>query len=158
MPLTDSDLLLLEQLLHEENIDSLFKGLTEFDDKTNPNYKLLFECLQNQEFDFKGDLISGYGGAILEGSSRCFSKDQKVVTKKGLKKISDIKKGDFVKSFNEDKKENEYKKVLNVFKLKNKKKCFRIKLKNGKTIECTSDHKFYYKGKFIEIEKILNLL
>ena len=40
------------------------------------------------------------------------------------------------------------------FKYENKDKCIKMNY-NGKIIVCTLDHKFYYKGEFVEIAKIL---
>lgn len=72
--LTDAEMLELENLLKEKEIDISRKKLNELDDDTNPNYKLLFDSItqQNYETDKKGNsaLVSGYRGAALEGSSR----------------------------------------------------------------------------------------
>lgn len=74
MDLSDSEILELEQLLYEEKIDLLNDGLTIFNDKTSPNYQLLYNSINSQEWAFdengKLKLISGYAGAVLEGSSR----------------------------------------------------------------------------------------
>lgn len=91
---------------------------------------------------------------VLMGGRGCFGKLQKVITNKGLKKIHKIQKGDFVKSFNEKTQDIEFKEVLNVFKYENKDKCLKINY-DGKEIVCTLDHKFFYKGEFVEIAKIL---
>jgi hypothetical protein len=53
----------LEKLLAESE-------LYEFDDDTNPNYIFLFNALEKQKFDEEGELLSGYKGVGLEGSSR----------------------------------------------------------------------------------------
>lgn len=70
MELTDLEILEMEELLKEEEIEILFDRLTVFDDKTNPNYELLYESINNQVTNNEGELVSGYSGAILEGSSR----------------------------------------------------------------------------------------
>jgi len=77
-----------------------------------------------------------------EGGSRCFSGEQKVVTKTGGKKISDVKVGDYVLSGVN----KEYKRVKNIFKMENDKPCFEITLKDGNKIRATQDHKFWYEG------------
>ena len=100
----------------------------------------------------------GFRGYALEGGSRCFHPETLIVTNEGSKPISEIKKDDKVLTFNEENNEHEYKKVLDVFKFSNKKKSVRIKLKNGKEIICTEDHKFYFKGGWIEVKQILSLL
>lgn len=103
---------------------------------------------------FKDVLISKNRYVCLFGSRGCFGKKQKITTRAGLKKIYKIKKGDFVKSFNEKNNTIEYKEVINIFKYENKEKCLKINYDN-KEIICTFDHKFYYKGEFVEIAKIL---
>lgn len=60
-------------------------------------------------------------------------------------------------SYNEATKENEFKRVKDVFKYINNKPTVRIKLKNGKEIICTDDHKFFYKGGWISIKHLLSL-
>ncbi|WP_347219296.1 phage terminase large subunit [Chryseobacterium sp.] len=73
MSLTDDEILLLEQLLHEEKVDNLNKKFTTIDEETNPNYKLLFEAVNSQKWGYmngKPALLSGYAGVVLEGSSR----------------------------------------------------------------------------------------
>lgn len=73
MALSDSEILLLERLLHEREVDCLYRKLTNIDGNTNPNYKVLYEAINNQHWgraDGKPVLISGYAGAALEGSSR----------------------------------------------------------------------------------------
>ena len=93
-----------------------------------------------------------------EGSSRCFSHNQLVRTSKGSKQIKDINKRDYVLTYNESTKEKEYKKVNRIFKFDNKKKMYKITLKNGRIIECTYDHEFYYKGEWQTIESIIRLI
>lgn len=74
MALTDEEILLLETLLSQRETDNLFYRLENFDEFTSPNYKLLFEAIENQVWGFdenhKPKLISGYAGVALEGSSR----------------------------------------------------------------------------------------
>lgn len=70
MSLTDAEILELEQLLEEQKIDVLKDGLTNFNDKTNPNYKLLYDSITNQTYNDKAELIKGFRGCVLEGSSR----------------------------------------------------------------------------------------
>jgi len=60
----------LKKLLREEEIYQLEKGLTTFNQDTSKNYKILYNAINDQEFNGKGELINGYSGVILEGSSR----------------------------------------------------------------------------------------
>ena len=93
--------------------------------------------------------LSGKRGIVMEGGSRCFDPDQNVVTSKGSIPISKIKPGDKVKT------PNGYQKVLQIYAIQNTKRCLCITLKNGKTIKCTATHKFYYHGKWVEIQDII---
>lgn len=73
--ITDAELLELENLLKEEEIYILKEGLTTYNDKTNPNYKFLRNSLINQEYQLnqktgEDELITGFRGCVLEGSSR----------------------------------------------------------------------------------------
>ncbi|WP_428743191.1 terminase [Tenacibaculum sp.] len=70
MALTDSEILELEQLLYEEKIDRLYDGLVNFNEDTNPNYKFLHNSIKEQTYDKNGELIKGFRGCLLEGSSR----------------------------------------------------------------------------------------
>lgn len=81
-----------------------------------------------------------------EGGTRCFHFDQLVITRQGSKRISEIRPGEFVLTYNEQTKKNEYKRVDEALKLENSKPTLKITLKNGQTIICTEDHKFYFRG------------
>lgn len=70
MSLTESEILELETLLKERDIDISRKRLTIIDEDTNPNYKLLFDSIRNQEYNEDDELIGGNRGCALEGSSR----------------------------------------------------------------------------------------
>lgn len=94
----------------------------------------------------------GYPVICNEGGARCFAPDTLVRTMQGLVPIKDIQEGDAVKT------QNGWNEVIETHKFKNTKKAVRIKLKNGKHIECTDDHKFFYRGRWIEIKNILSLL
>lgn len=87
-----------------------------------------------------------------EGGSRCFAAGTLVRTPYGLTPIEQIQAGDIVET------KNEFNKVLDVFEFANKKEAVRIKLKNGYEIKCTSDHKFFFRGRWVEIKNILSLL
>lgn len=125
--------------------------------KINPNLKYLYSCLKNQKYDENEELISGKRGVILEGSSRCFSENQKILTDKGVKRISDITTQDNVITYNENERVNEIKRVIDKLVFKNSKKCYRIKLKNSEFIEVTDDHEFYYNGKWVSISNIISI-
>jgi len=94
----------------------------------------------------------GYPVICNEGGSRCFAADTLVRTMNGLVHIKDIQEGDVVKT------QNGWNEVLQTWEFKNTKKAVRIKLKNGKHIECTNDHKFFFRGRWVEVKNILSLL
>lgn len=72
--LTDDELIELEELLRLEDIDMLTDGLTIHTEKTNPNYKLLYDSITSQKWGYdengKPKLLKGYAGAVLEGGTR----------------------------------------------------------------------------------------
>lgn len=71
--LTDSEIIELEELLKWEKIYNLKKSLNDYNEKTNPNYKLLRESILSQRYETrngKPELVDGKRGVILEGSSR----------------------------------------------------------------------------------------
>ena len=68
--LSDAEILTLEKLLEEQKTDLLTQGLYLFNNKTNPNYKYLYEAITTQEYNYKDELVKGYRGVVLEGSSR----------------------------------------------------------------------------------------
>ncbi len=70
MAISDSEIIELEKLLRDQEIDLLFDGLTSFNNITNPNYKFLYDSFNSQEYDTRGELIKGFRGCVLEGSSR----------------------------------------------------------------------------------------
>ena len=94
---------------------------------------------------------------VNQGGTWCFSGCTLVVTKKGSKRIDQIKKGDIVKCFNESTKVVEWKEVNDCFRFKNQKKTVKVKLKNGKQIIATEDHEFYYEGGWYSLKHLLSL-
>ena len=94
---------------------------------------------------------------INQGGTSCFEGTQLVVTKRGSIPIKDIIIGDFVLSYNEETKLNEWNLVKNLFEFNNTKKTIKVKLKNGKEIIVTDDHKFFYKGSWNTLKHLLSL-
>ena len=93
-------------------------------------------------------IVGGYG---------CFLSGQNIITQNNnIYEIQNLKKGDFVESFNLKTKEVELKKVLNTFKYSTD--CyFKIKMKDGLEINVTKNHKFLFKNNWLSIEEILSL-
>lgn len=72
----------------------------------------------------------------------CFPYYEKVTTKDGAKRICDIEAGDEVLSYNEERKETEWKKVVRKFE-KKPTSLVCVKTEGGKKIYCTINHKFF---------------
>ncbi len=68
--LTEAEIQELETLLKERDIDFSRKRLKTIDEDTNPNYQLLFNAINEQKYNELGELVSGWRGCALEGSSR----------------------------------------------------------------------------------------
>ena len=68
--LTDAEILELETLLKERGIEASRQYLKVIDGDTNPNYKYLNEAITQQLYNERDELIGGFRGCILEGSSR----------------------------------------------------------------------------------------
>lgn len=100
-------------------------------------------------------LKRGYRLIAHQGGTYCFAPETLVITANGSKPISEIKKGDLVKSFNENDGLIEFKDVKDVFRYANEKRTVKIMLKSGKSITCTEDHRFFYKQKWVPISEIL---
>ena len=92
---------------------------------------------------------------INQGGTSCFGPDTLVETENGSKKISELKIGDLVKNFDEMTGEIILSPVTDTFKFDNTKPTVEIKFKNGPSIRCTDDHKFYFQGKWVPIKEIL---
>ena len=68
--ITDDELLELEYLLKERDISIYRSKLCVLDEETNPNYALLHNAIKSQEYNKNDELVRGFRGAGLEGSSR----------------------------------------------------------------------------------------
>lgn len=95
---------------------------------------------------------------IHQGGTSCFAPGTRVVTKRGTIPIEDVVVGDMVLTMNEVSGEKEWKPVRHTYVFENEKETVRIRLKNGHTITCTSDHEFFYNGRWVSVKEILSLL
>lgn len=68
--LTESEIQELETLLKVREIDVSRKRLKTIDQDSNKNYEFLFKAINEQKYNERGELTSGYRGCALEGSSR----------------------------------------------------------------------------------------
>lgn len=94
-------------------------------------------------------------GAIEGGwnSAFCFTKDTKVNTSDGVKNISDVKKGDYVYSYDEKTQEYSYNRVLDTY-INNSEDFVKITT-NTDTIEVTNKHPFYTKQGWVDADQLV---
>jgi hypothetical protein len=92
---------------------------------------------------------------VNQGGTSCFAPATLVVTTKGPKKISEIQIGDIVKTYDINTDTVQYKEITDTFSFDNTKKTVRLTLKNGISIVCTDDHKFYINGEWLPIKEVL---
>lgn len=97
------------------------------------------------------------GCTDFTGFPACFTKDQLVITNRGDIPISEIKKGDFVLSYNHEIGINEMKMVINTPIHKTKEKILKIKMKDGTIIKCTENHLFWNGSEYVKIKELLLL-
>lgn len=104
---------------------------------------------------FNSERLKGIG---LEGASRCFVKNTKVITLSGVKNIQDVSTLDKVLSFNFKKGKKEFRRVEENHSFpNNKKNIITIKFKDGRRVSATEDHEFFYKGAWIELRHLVTL-
>lgn len=101
---------------------------------------------------------NGFRYVVNQGGTSCFDGNTLIVCNDCLKKISDVKIGDVVKTYNEETSQIEFNRVINTFRYKNDKKSVKVTLKNGESFICTEDHQFYFKGGWNTIKHLLSLL
>ena len=94
---------------------------------------------------------------INQGGTSCFAPETLINTSNGYKPISQVQIGDFVLSYNEKYKKFDYEKVKNVFRYKNHKETYKVKLNNGNSFIATSDHKFFVEGGCISLKSMIEL-
>ena len=110
-----------------------------------------------QEGNYVGGGINVYGINVFNDINEpfnytCFPRGTKITLSNGeLKNIEEIKIGDQVLSFNQEKKILEGKLVQKTF-IREAKKLLEIKLSNGVTIKPTPDHEFYVSTSIIWLE------
>ena len=92
------------------------------------------------EFKKEDHVLYAIYGAPAE--SLCFSGDTEVQTYNGYTPIKDIKVGDLVYTYNEEKEKIELKEVLASFMTSPAAKVVKIKTTNGQEIICTPNHPF----------------
>jgi len=130
MSLTDAEILELEKLFEERDVDRRIHSLENFNELTSPNYKLLHDSVNGQEWGYDEDnkpkLINGVVGVVLEGSSRSTKTFGGVFFIMYLCLIRHKEDGCTINIYRETYNEfkttlyDDFKRVLNMFKLPNK--------------------------------------
>lgn len=93
---------------------------------------------------------------MVTGIPGCFHKGQLIHTSQGIKRISEINKGDMVLSYNHQKEINEFRKVTATHHFKDREdKMYLIKLKDGTEIKVTESHEFFTGTEYVKISKLL---
>lgn len=136
----------------EVPMDDMYETVIDFYEN---GYPTGYESGISNDFD---NHLKFYPGqlTIVTGIPGCFTKEQKVHTSVGVKKISDINIGDHVLSYNHHKKINEYKAVTNTVQhKKHTDKLYKITLKDGTIIKVTENHKFFTGIDYVKIKDIL---
>jgi intein/homing endonuclease len=94
--------------------------------------------------------------SVVTGRPGCFTGDTLIHTAEGVINISEIKKGDFVLSYNHELRRNEYRIVTDTpIHKTHKEKLYKITLKDGTVIKVTGNHKFYTGSEYLQIKDIL---
>jgi hypothetical protein len=106
----------------------------------------------------KAELTAEVNSAKMAGplaknlTKMCFTKGTLVAAKNGTKKIEEVKKGDWVWSYNETTGRKELKKVV---ALSQNMSSSLVKISvNGTEITCTPEHPFYVNGSWIEAKDL----
>ncbi|UPY81076.1 TIGR04388 family protein (plasmid) [Leptospira weilii] len=122
--------------------------------------------LPSQVFGSLGDMFGGSLGLFNSSGEgylnsqgefvprTCFTAGTLVHTSQGTKKIEEIQVGDIVASFNEQKEEFEYNRVVETY-VRQTNKIYKLTYENGRLIETTNTHPFYIARKgWVEAEKL----
>ena len=149
---------------NEEEFAKLYEKYSEEipkKDKKKVNaYQLLDLILFERSFTGRVYLIFAdnmYKGSwknpVYNSNLCCFEGDTPIITDKGIKKIKDICKDDYVLSYNEKTKKNEYKRVV-ATKNNGLKEIIKLTIGNKKLL-LTPDHKIFTKNRgYVEAQHL----
>lgn len=113
---------------------------------------IVFATIQSvYKFVMEGKINQDEFGCIV--LDECFPSGTKISTPGGYKNIENIKKGDYVYSYNHNKNKVEIKKVDYLFN-KMVDTLVEIKLSNGVTFSCTENHPIFCNGKYIRADEL----
>jgi len=94
---------------------------------------------------------------VQQGGTSCFGPNTLISTKSGPKKIKDIEVGELIKTCYIKNNEDIESVVSAIHKYYNTKPTIKLKLKDGREIIATEDHKFYFEGGWHSLKHILSL-
>lgn len=97
-----------------------------------------------------------YGQVVfLAGGAGCFDGDTLVKVEEGYKKISEIKEGDMVWTFNEETGEKELKEVDETMVYpSHSEKLLELEFDNGEKVICTENHEFFVDDKWVKAKDL----
>ena len=99
----------------------------------------------NTSYEMTTRSPSGTKNTYKPSGTQCFLAGTLVLTENGYKEIDKINIGEKVLSYNEETKQNEYKKVIKTYIHENNPDELYSLLINGKILDVTSNHRFYVK-------------
>lgn len=139
--------------LKVENFEDREKDILKYLEKNGePGRSMGFKCM-DEFYTIKDNGVTDW-----TGHASCFTKEQGVVTDKGVVPISEIKIGDNVFCYNESADKNEFKKVVDTIpNHNNKQRLLKIKMKDGSIIRVTENHLFYHNGEYKKIKDLLGI-
>ena len=91
-----------------------------------------------------------FKACFMSGSAACFDGETLVKTNTGYKKIKLVNEGEYVLTYNEFNKQQEWHIVEELYKFDNDKEILELIFDNGETVICTEDHKFFVDGEWIK--------
>jgi RHS repeat-associated protein len=96
-----------------------------------------------------GNMGAGKLAKLLKKAFGCnsFTADTLVHTEEGLKPISEIKVGDKILSYDERTETTSYQPVMAIIQNEKRYKIIKLTLDSGESLEATTEHPFYIKGK-----------
>jgi len=95
---------------------------------------------------------------FITGVPGCFTGEQLIHTNKGVLQIKDIRRGDYVLTYDHLHKINEYRKVKERHHYKKHQgKLYRITLKDGTIIKVTENHKFFTGVEYVQVREIISM-
>jgi hypothetical protein len=122
------------------------------------NSSIVSEIVETKQLDEKLITFSNrapYGQVVfMAGGAGCFDGDTLVKTESGYSKITDIKVGDKIYTFNEVSKIMELDEVVECYNYKlsdlpENQKMLELEFDNGTKIKCTENHEFYINGSWV---------